>query len=203
MVSDSSTSLSRSVWSSFKFVIRVGQYVSTYKITSLDVQWLQCMTAWLTNRQADGQMPYRQLTNWAKSEPSSQMIDAMCLILPHIINTLWSNKHAPILYVSLFSWTVIISIIFGTEYTEVTCDTTVFDISTSPSYCCYIMLGKFELCNNDYRQKLPIHKLKNIQFTISSLSSWDQILQQLFTITFSLTHTGLKSLMPFNQWNCQ
>jgi len=110
----------------------------------------------------------------------------------------WSNKNGQPSIFHCNRWPI--CIIFDTQYTEATHNTTVI----LHLYCCYTTLGKFGLPNNDFidwSYPLPLHKLKTIQFSMSLSYSWDQILQQLFIIASSFTHTRLQSDIPFSQWH--
>jgi len=54
--------------------------------------------------------------------------------------TIFQKMLTFLFHYSFYRWWPI-SIIFGAQYTEVICNITIIDLSTSPAYCCYITLG--------------------------------------------------------------
>ena len=91
------------------------------------------------------------------------------------------------------------SIIFGTHYTELICNITIIDLSTSPMYCCCTTLQRksvakiITLPNKLY---FFVIQTKNTQFIhTTSLHLTQNITTSVQNVFF--IHTGLKSLAPF------
>ena len=79
--------------------------------------------------------------------PSDRSTCTVCLI-PSGMNSgrSWINCGRPFSFHYSFYVCWAISVLFGTHYTDLICNTTIIDLSTSPTYCCCTTLGKLICC---------------------------------------------------------
>jgi len=68
------------------------------------------------------------------------------------IYTVFQKRSTFLFQCSFYNYRLIF-VAFGTQYTEVSCNTAVIHLPISPAYCGYITLENFELHNNDFVSK--------------------------------------------------